>query len=224
MGWKSSSTSIRRSFTIPSNARRLRHATARIVLVAALFAPTVSLAQPAQDPDWPCVQRLVPELVPAQLWSGPVVDDPEPGDLPQGLPGALSSRDVPLPEAEQRLEQWVSALDQGRRDAALAALFDEVLDRINEERASMIAGIKRYAQTQRRLAEKIAGESDALQGYRVDRSAEQQPELAARRSEIDWDRRVFQDRQRMLFYVCDQVVLLDQRAFAVARVMQGHLG
>jgi hypothetical protein len=35
--------------------------------------------------------------------------------------------------------------------------------------------------------------------------------------------RVFDDRQRSLRVVCDQPVLLEQRAFAISRLIQGQV-
>src|SRR5712691_6290502 len=43
-----------------------------IVVVAAVSAAASvgSAPQPAEDPDWPCQQRLVPKLTAAAYWSG----------------------------------------------------------------------------------------------------------------------------------------------------------
>jgi hypothetical protein len=42
----------------------------------------------------------------------------------------------------------------------------------------------------------------------------------ARRS---WDMRLYEDRRDSLTYLCEQPVLLEQRAFALARAIAGHL-
>ena len=42
-------------------------------------------------------------------------------------------------------------------------------------------------------------------------------------AEQGWDIRVFEDRRSSLGYLCEQPVLLEQRAFALARTIAGHL-
>jgi hypothetical protein len=53
------------------------------------------------------------------------------------------------------------------------------------------------------------------------------PEAAARRRELQeklvWDTRIFDERQRSLTYICEQPALLEQRLFALARTIMGHL-
>jgi hypothetical protein len=48
-------------------------------------------------------------------------------------------------------------------------------------------------------------------------------ETAELLNERQWDLRVFEDRQHVLRQICEQPVLLDQRAFAVSRALQAHL-
>ena len=41
---------------------------------------------------------------------------------------------------------------------------------------------------------------------------------------LRWDTRIYQDRQKSLTYVCESPVILEQRAFAVARMIAAELG
>ena len=54
-------------------AMRARVRLGLAALIAALAGPGAA-ADPT-DPDWPCVQRKVPELSIGQMWSGPLPDD-----------------------------------------------------------------------------------------------------------------------------------------------------
>jgi hypothetical protein len=49
----------------------------RSLALAALLLPAANMALAAMntDPDWPCIQRKVPELSIASLWQGPPADD-----------------------------------------------------------------------------------------------------------------------------------------------------
>jgi hypothetical protein len=41
--------------------------------------------------------------------------------------------------------------------------------------------------------------------------------------QLDWDTRIFQDRQQALSYVCETPVILEQRVFALARAIAAGL-
>ena len=74
---------------------------------------------------------------------------------------------------------------------------------------------------QRRLADKITEENRKLANLQPGTTpdAKTQELLDARQ----WDLRVFQDRQRMLTQICEQPVLLEQRAFSLSRAIQSRL-
>ena len=42
-------------------------------------------------------------------------------------------------------------------------------------------------------------------------------------AERDWDIRIYDDRRGSLTYLCEQPVLLEQRAFTLARTIVSHL-
>ena len=187
-----------------------------------------ALAQPAQDPDWPCVQRLVPELAEGQMWGGPPLASVEgfwvadPVIAP--LVPAIVDIARPMEEVAGLIDEFATATPEVEREARLTMLFQGTLDYVNGERSRVIERIKRYARGQRVLAEQIAADSAKLHGIRVDIAPEDQPpEIQETMARRDWDLRVFDDRMSMLSQVCDQPVLLEQRVFAVARSIQGHL-
>jgi hypothetical protein len=179
----------------------------------------------AQENDWPCMQRLVPRLEPGQMWAGPPLGNGA-GEPAPGLAALAEQLADPglAPEAvAERVRAYQDSVPPDRRGQALAQLFEVTLDRINAERATLIEGIKRYARGQRRLAERIGAETrelDRLQRSSGGDAAQATQDLQAAR---DWDARVFGDRQRSLGLVCEQPVRLEQRAFALARIIQEQL-
>lgn len=202
-----------------------RRAALALVLLAPLALATGARAQPQQDPDWPCVQRLVPELAAGQMWSGP---EPGAGHWaadPEIAPLAprLADLEVPLAEAEALIAAFVAGQPEAGRDERLALLFMGALEVINGERANQIEGIKRYARRQQALAQRIAEQSAELVGLPPGPDVVPPPELAEIKEARDWDLRVFEDRQRSLTHLCDRPVALEQRAFALARAIQEHL-
>ena len=200
-----------------------RHLTWALAVAIAAGAPLPpAAAATGDDPDWPCVQRLVPEVAAGMIWPGPpvdavngAVDDPEISRLAE----ELAARRVPLAEAEEQVAAFAAPLEDEARSAELTRLFARTLAIINRDRASIIGGIRRFARGQQALADRIAGQNDRLQEIAPQQILERDALIAER----DWDIRIYDDRQSTLTYLCEQPVLLEQRAFALARAIASHL-
>jgi len=188
----------------------------------AFLALATSLMAAEPDPDWPCIQALVPTLTASQMWAGPPAEGAPDADPERAaLAYELASRATPLAEAEKAVDRFAEGLAAQDRNAELAGLFHEVLALINQERSEIIAGIKRYTRKQRRLAAKIAQDNRQLAGLQPGTVPD--AETAELLNERQWDLRVFEDRQHVLRQICEQPVMLDQRAFAVSRMVQARL-
>jgi hypothetical protein len=107
---------------------------------------------------------------------------------------------------------------------ALTMLFAGALETINRDRASLISGIKRFARQQRSLSESIAATNAALRELRQDGTGEQASRLDELEQRRTWEMRIFDEREDSLTYLCEQPVLLERRAFALARHIAGLLG
>lgn len=193
-----------------------------IFLVALIFLSEKSLAAGQQDADWPCVQRLLPEVAGGMIWSGPPLDsvDPGVGDKPlEALAVELAARRVPIDEAERQIQAFADPLAADDKATRLTHLFQATLEIINKDRMSIINGIKKFSQGQRTLADKINAKNLELET--VDRSEILKRDTLT--AERDWDIRIFEDRRQSLTYLCEQPVLLEQRAFTLARSIAGHL-
>lgn len=191
-----------------------------VMLLAVLYSGRASLA--AEDPDWPCIQRLVPEIAAGMIWAGPPLDSVDDGvddRAIEELAAELAARRVPLDDATARIEAFANALSDAERNARLTRLFARTLAIINRDRSSIIQGIRKYARGQRALAEKITAQNERLGELETTQVLERDALIAER----DWDLRIYDDRQRALTYLCEQPVLLEQRAFALARAIAGHL-
>lgn len=189
-----------------------------LAVLAALPPGGVPLAWAAtsEDPDWPCIQRLVPRISAAQVWAGP---EPEPamwqGDLDVSrLASKLAARRTPIEESEKLVEDFADAQAPDAVNRKLTALFGRTLQIINRDRASIIAGIKRFAKRQRQLAERIRETRATLKDASdtADRDDDQRETLA-------WNLRIFDEREKSMTYLCEQPVLLEQRAFALGRTI-----
>ena len=194
------------------------------MLLAALLAAaplSAAVAATGEDPDWPCVQRLVPRIAAAVIWPGPPINgqDSAADPLVDQLASELAARRVPLEEAEAQIEDFAQTLAAEERDEQLTRLFVRTLEIINRDRSSIIDGIREYARGQRALAKTINQKNEQLIELPKDQVLERETLIAER----DWDVRIYDDRARSLTYLCEQPVLLEQRAFALARAIAAHL-
>ncbi len=200
-----------------------------LLLAPALAPRGVMAATEQQNPDWLCMQQLIPEIESGMIWTGPPLDkaagdwqtDPDVA----ALAASLAARSTPVALAERKIADLAAQLPAGQRQQKLTLLFKGTLEILNGKRRQVIAGIERYGHGQRALAERIEAENkqinDAPGTAASDGDQASAGPLVAQR---DWDLRVFNDRRRMLQQICDEPTALDQRAFAIARAIQSHLG
>jgi len=187
-------------------------------LVAIMIAPAASAAK-YDDPDWPCIQRRVDTLAMGQMWPGPFPEENwrDHAEI-RALAMALAQRRVSLEEVEARSAEFAASLPDAQRSTHIALLFDGILDQINIQRSQIIAGIGRYARRQAALAAKI-DETRAELASLLDADEMDFDRIDALEEVVDWDARIFRERAQSLTYVCEAPVLLEQRAFAVARLL-----
>ena len=196
----------------------------RAGLTALALALTVTVPVSAadfDDPEWPCIQRKVPSLSVGQMWSGPMPEG-DWRDTPaiESLARALAPRRTTLEEVEARGAEFAASLDEAERAEGLSELFAAVLSRIDAERGQLISGIGRYARNQTALSDRIEG----LQGELASLDPQEDDERMRELEEVlIWQARIFTERAQALTYVCETPVLLEQRAFAIARALAAQL-
>ncbi len=194
-------------------------------LIPLVAAPAFA-QPPGHDPDWPCIQRKVPELQPAAVWSGPAIEDvlatwdqdPEVRDLVD----ELASRRIPLQDAQERVTQFAQSLDEAGREARLTAVFAGLFRTLDTERKQVIAGIERYGRKQKDLADAIRRETVALETLEAKPDADRQA-IAEKADQIMWSTRIFDERRASLSFVCEVPTLIEQRFFTLARALQAGL-
>ena len=179
-----------------------------------------------EDPDWPCIQRKVPEVSAGMVWAGPPVDELGAGwrddvEVSQ-LAGTLARRAVSLEDARKTIADFAAGL-AADRNAKLTMLFAGTLTVINKERSQIIDGIRRYARRQAALAKRIEDRTAAFNRLTAAEDAAQKAERAELQEQILWDSRIYDERERSLTYVCEHPVLLEQRIFALSREIMNHL-
>ncbi|TCK31561.1 hypothetical protein EV667_1672 [Ancylobacter aquaticus] len=204
--------------TFPSSLR-LVYLTVPVLLLAGV-APSFAAA-PAGGL-WPCIQRKVPELAAGQMWSGPPIenlkwqDDRQVADLVPVLAAQRTSVD----EATKQIDAFAVTLGADGKQR-LTLLFAGLFEQINARRSRIMNGIERYSQHQIELSKRIKEESLAVAKAKKAAGAELDNAKALElERQLLWDTRIYDARQQSMTAVCESPVLLEQRIFSLARVIQ----
>ncbi|MCS3763331.1 hypothetical protein [Bradyrhizobium centrosematis] len=197
---------------------------AMAVLVLALSGTAVRAADP-RYPNWPCTQAKVPEISLAAVWAGPALDDAETkwkNDTKiTALVAKLSARKTPIDEAEKSVKDFLAASSTDKASNA-KLLFAGLFDTLNAQRSQVMNGLERVSRKQREAAEKIREEAiqlQALQGA----TPRDEAKVEALGNELIWKTRIFEDRNKVVRFVCEVPTTIDQRLFALGRVIQQEM-
>lgn len=175
------------------------------------------------DPEWPCIQRKVEEIAMFQMWPGPMPEgDWRAHEDIRALAQRIAPRRVSMEEVEAEAAAFVEGLDAAARAETLAMLFNGVLDTIQAERRQVMGGIARYALGQAALSDRV----EAQQGELMLLNAAEDKDwdtIEALQDRLAWDVRLYRERAQSLTYVCETPVLLEQRAFAIGRLLAGMI-
>jgi len=179
-------------------------------------------AVPGQDPDWPCQQRLVPEVTAGTFW---------PDTLPEAsastdprvtkLVAETAPREVPLDEASAKLAAFLKALKPAERKTLPAAAFVAIVAATNDQRTQVIGGLKDINQRQHDIAalvSKVNGDLAAIPADATGDAAASRLEMVQRKEFLA---RSFEDLRKTIRYACEVPGQLDQRLGAFAKLLQG---
>lgn len=185
---------------------------------------SLALAAPAQaadfaDPTWPCLQRKVANLSIGLMWPHPVEPVEMAPDMTRDvkvLAENMALRRVPIETVQALVTDFVATHDADT--ALLGTVFEQVFTPLAKRRGQVIQGIEKFSLSQIAMTERIDQAradmdqlmaADAPDFDKVDQLEEQ----------IDWDQRIYTDRQKSLTYVCETPVLLEKRLFAIAQML-----
>ncbi|MEO1206013.1 MAG: hypothetical protein AAFV45_06745 [Pseudomonadota bacterium] len=194
-------------------------------LLATMTPTSPSFAIDTENPDWPCVQRKVETLTATQIWDGPPISGEEKWwkdeDVRKLVP-VLTSRRIPIEEAEAEIEKIGEATPEAQRDTRMTLLFAGVLDETNKVRRRVVAGIERFQKRQRARAEALEkkGVELAELHQRADDGEKISSLIDDRQRSYDWDARIFKERQDNLPIACEIPVEIEQRAFSIGRTIR----
>ena len=200
----------------------------RSTMLAGAIALVLIKAFGAADPsypDWPCVQAKVPDVSLAAVWAGPDLADAagkwKDDDRISALVSKLAARRTPIDVAEKDIATLLSGpaaekLERGK------LLFAGLFETLNAQRASVLNGLERITRKQRAAAEKIRDDTLALQAAQgaTNPDAAKVEEFG---NQLVWAARIFDDRRHVITFVCEVPVAIDQRLFALGRMIQQEM-
>ena len=183
------------------------------------------------SPDWPCVQRKVMTISSAQIWDGPPIDGVkgwEDDPKIQELTKYVQSRRIPLEDAEKAIKEYAQSLPQAERDKKLTELFASVLTKINTDRAFVMSRVEEYQRRQTARSKEIEREGQKLSELNQEIPPDQQSgprdtTLSPEQQEYNWNARIFQERQQNLTVACEIPVLIEQRAYEIAKLIRAQM-
>jgi Spy/CpxP family protein refolding chaperone len=197
------------------------------VLILLIGFVAFDAAQPASAadpryPDWPCAQAKVPEISLAAVWAGPSLDDvagkwKDNAEI-SALVARLSARRTPIEDAEAQIAKFLSTAGTNKSEAG-KKLFAGVFETLNAQRSSVMNGLERTTRKQREAAGKIRADTAALHDLQ-DAATPDQAKIDALANQVGWQTHIFEDRSKVIRFVCDVPNAIDQRIFALGRAIQ----
>ena len=203
----------------------MRSLRAFCVIVAVTGMADRCLAADRRYPDWPCAQAKVPEISLAAVWSGPALDDATSKwrDSPKisQLVARLAVRRTPLDQAEKEIAEFLKEAPSEKAERG-KLVFAGLFETLNAERTAVMNGLERTTRKQREAAEKVRSDTVGLQSLQ-DQQTKDQTRIDELSNQLIWETRIFEDRRRVIKFVCEVPTAIDQRLFALARIIQQEM-
>ncbi len=184
--------------------------------IGALFAIIAStqlcLAADPRYPDWPCAQAKVPEISLAAVWAGPPLGDAE----------EKWKNDPKVSALVEKVAARKTPLEDAQKATAGKLVFAGLFEQLNAERSSVMSGLERVTRKQRQAADKVRTDTVALQALQ-DATSPDQSKIGELSNTLIWETRIFEDRRRVVKFVCEVPTTIDQRLFAFGRTIQQEI-
>ena len=196
-----------------------------LVLIASLASIANANATTA-DPDWPCMQRKVPQLSLGQVWTGPelpaAAKDWSKDSGVSALVEAVAARRLPTAEAQKEIKDFAASLPAEQVAPRMAMVVQGMFDHMDAERSHVISGISRYAHKQLEMAAQLRKEASDVDALRAKADADPD-EIERRTDQLNFATRIFNERVQSLTYVCDVPTIIEQRLYQLSKAVSETL-
>ncbi len=201
-------------------------AIASIAILTAFAPQGFAQGRANTDPDWPCHQIKTPTFSLASVWAGPELDLTSQSwrdeDDVAELAAKMTQRRVPIAEVESAVADFKTKAGADAH-AKLLGAFAAAFQELTGQRSQILDGLERFGRKQRAMADRIRLEGEAVQKAASQHEDGQTQAGADSQERLQWDIRIFEDRNRTAAYVCEAPALIEQRIGAIARAVQKAL-
>ena len=192
--------------------------TRALLLVGAVL---LGAAGPPADPDWPCVQRLVPRLTAGTLWGGhPAKSDWRSDPQIAAIVQRVAPRSVSAERGVAELDTFAAAIPAPARPDVLADVFAGLVDETNEQRGEIIGRLREITRRQRALAEAASRVGTELTALPDSTPTAQRTEVTDRRALLI---REYEEIERTIRYACEVPVRMEAKLGRLAQALQRQL-
>lgn len=199
-----------------------RTAFALSLVGVAMLARVTNAGAATADPDWPCVQRKVPQLSLGQVWNGPDLSPSAKEWSSDASVSALvedvAARRLPLGDAQKKIRDFAASLPVEQLAPKMAMVMQGMFDHMDAERSHVIAGISRYAHRQLEMAADLRKQASDVDALRAKPDADPD-EVERRTDQLNFATRIFTERAQSLTYVCDVPTIIEQRLYQLAKTV-----
>jgi hypothetical protein len=197
----------------------------RGLAVVAMLAPGVNAKAASTDPDWPCIQRKVPQLSLGQIWNGPELpaaakDSNDPAIA--ALVEEVAARRMPIAEAKKKIKDFAASLPADQLAPKMMMLVQGMFDHMDAERSQVMSGISRYARKQIEMAAGLRKEASDVDALRAKPDADPD-EIQRRTDQLAFATRIFNERVQSLTYVCEVPTIIEQRLYQLSKTVSETL-
>lgn len=199
----------------------------RLFCIFVLAMPASVVQAQTADPEWPCIQGLVPDIVTAIYWPE-VIDESLRGRWKEdreerAFADKLADLEKLTDTERELIQEYAESIPEESRLEKLNILADGIVTSANNRRARFINGIKRYTRQQIAIASQIEDTLNQL----ADMEGKSDDENNANRAEIEetlkWHERVYDQREHAIIALCERPVELEEVLSEVLRELSYQL-
>lgn len=194
---------------------------AAVLALAAVPAVAQRGGPPATDPDWPCIQRLVPTLSGGAYWPGhEAPPDWRSDPRVAALVPEITARGVTAERGAARIAAFAHTVPPAERAPVLSATMAGLVEQTNLQRGQQIERLRALTRRQRGVGDVIARVTAEQRALPPDADPARREEVAQRLAFVI---REFEEAEQTLRYACEAPVALEARLGAYARALQKAL-
>lgn len=189
-------------------------------------APAAMSKEDEGEADWPCEQKFVAELSPATIWAGPPLDTAmkswHQNDSLREIVTDLTDDTLEPEDGVKEIDAFAAKL-AGDKNKTLTELFAALFETISNRRTSVQDGIKKFFRRQEAVADRVNGLQKDMRALTGKGAKPSDPEYLDLEKEITWRNRVYDEGQKLVPYMCEIPVLMEQKLGAYARAIQADM-